>query len=60
MGMAGPHLGFLKSPNGAKSRPKWFLDNQGQTTAPSATIGKKEMKKCSSAKAVWTPAVNFK
>ena len=36
MGTAGPHLGPLKNPTGAKSSSAWSPENRGPTTAPSA------------------------
>ena len=34
MGTADPHLRSPKNPTGAISRPKWYPENQGLTTAP--------------------------
>ena len=34
IGTADPHLRSPKSPTGAKSKPKWSIENRGSTTEP--------------------------
>ena len=55
MRTAGPHLGRLKSPTGAKSSSTWSPENRGPTTAPNARRRRRGKEKESFSEAVWPP-----